>query len=43
MYCETLQKVTSYADELSTLSWPSHVAVLDEDHIFIRDNNGVIV
>ena len=38
---ETLQKVTSYTDELSTLSWPSHVAVLDEDHIFIRDNNGV--
>lgn len=38
---ETLQRVNSYTDELSTLSWPSHVAVLDEDHIFIRDNNGV--
>ncbi|NLD24771.1 MAG: DUF5074 domain-containing protein [Bacteroidales bacterium] len=38
---ETLQKVASYTDELSNLSWPSHVAVLDEDHIFIRDNNGV--
>jgi hypothetical protein len=38
---ETLQRVSSYTDELSTLSWPSHVAVLDEDHIFIRDNNGV--
>lgn len=38
---ETLQKVASYTDELSALSWPSHVAVLDEDHIFIRDNNGV--
>ena len=38
---ETLQKVASYTDELSTLSWPSHVAVLDEEHIFIRDNAGV--
>lgn len=38
---ETLQKVDSYTDELSALSYPSHVAVLDEDHIFIRDNNGV--
>src|SRR5690554_1704515 len=38
---ETLQKVASYTDELTTLSWPSHVAVLDEEHIFIRDNAGV--
>jgi hypothetical protein len=38
---ETLQKIASYTDELTSLSWPSHVAVLDEDHIFLRDNNGV--
>ena len=38
---ETLRKVASYTDELSALSWPSHVAVLDEDNIFIRDNAGV--
>lgn len=38
---ETLKKVASYTDELSTLSWPSHVAVLDDGHIYLRDNNGI--
>ena len=38
---ETLQRVESYNDELSQLSWPSHVAVLDDENIFIRDNNGI--
>lgn len=38
---ETMKRVAAYNDELSTLSWPSHVAVLDEDHIFIRDNAGI--
>lgn len=38
---ETLKKVAAYTDELSELSWPTHVAVLDESNIFIRDNNGV--
>src|SRR5690606_19489692 len=38
---ETLKKEASYTEELSSLSWPSHVAVLNEDNIFIRDNKGV--
>lgn len=38
---ETLKKVATYNDELSALSWPSHVAVLDEENIFIRDNAGI--
>ncbi|NDV78967.1 DUF5074 domain-containing protein [Dysgonomonas sp. 511] len=37
---ETLVKEAVYNDELSTLSWPTHVAVLD-DEAFIRDNRGV--
>lgn len=38
---ETLKKVSTYNDELSTLSWPSHVAVTGSDNVFIRDNKGV--
>lgn len=39
---ETVEKIASYDDELtSTLSWPTHIAVLDDENIFIRDNNGV--
>ena len=38
---ETMQKVASYNNELSKLSWPSHVAVLDDANVFIRDNNGI--
>ena len=38
---ETLKKEAAYNDELSALSWPTHVAVLDDAHIFIRDNKGV--
>lgn len=38
---ETLQKVESYNDELSELSWPTHVAVIDDENVFIRDNKGV--
>lgn len=38
---ETLEKVANYNEELSTLSWPSHVAVLKENNVFIRDNKGV--
>ncbi|MHC5200866.1 DUF5074 domain-containing protein [Myroides sp. LJL119] len=37
---ETLKKEMSFNGELSSLSWPSHVAVL-KDYVFIRDNNGV--
>ena len=38
---ETLKKIASYNDELSTLSWPTHVAVLNEENVIIRDNNGL--
>ncbi|MEA4918299.1 DUF5074 domain-containing protein [Proteiniphilum sp.] len=38
---ETLKKEAAYTDELSNLSWPSHIAVLDETNIFIRDNAGI--
>lgn len=37
---ETLKKEAAFNDELSTLSWPSHVAVVDKN-IYIRDNKGV--
>lgn len=36
---KTLKKIDSYKkEELSQLSWPSHIAVLDEEHVYIRDN-----
>ena len=38
---KTMERVAAYNDELSTLSWPTHVAVLDEENIFIRDNAGI--
>lgn len=38
---KTLKKEKTYNEELSSLSWPSHIAVLDEQNLFIRDNNGV--
>lgn len=38
---ETMKKEATYNDELSTLSWPTHLAVLDDQNIYIRDNNGV--
>lgn len=37
----SIQKIESYNDELSVLSWPSHIAVLDDENVFIRDNKGV--
>ncbi len=37
----TMKKEASYSDEISDLSWPTHVAVLNDENIFIRDNNGV--
>ena len=30
-----------YADELAWLDWPTHIAVIDEQHVYIRDNKGV--
>lgn len=39
---ETLKKEVGYQDELkTTLSWPTHIAVLGENDIYLRDNNGV--
>ncbi|RPD39467.1 DUF5074 domain-containing protein [Chitinophaga barathri] len=38
---ETLKKVAAYNDELAALSWPTHVAVLNEENVIIRDNNGL--
>lgn len=39
---KTLKKIKSYKkEELSVLDWPSHIAVLDEHNVFIRDNAGV--
>lgn len=42
MDAKTLKKTAAFTrKELSELDWPSHVAVLDEQHIYIRDNAGV--
>ena len=38
---ETLKKEAAYNDELATLRWPTHVAVLNEENVIIRDNNGL--
>ena len=37
---ETLKREAAYNDELSTLSWPTHIAVMGNE-AFIRDNSGV--
>ncbi|CEA15210.1 PKD domain containing protein [Fermentimonas caenicola] len=37
---ETLKKEAVYDDELSVLSWPTHIAVLGNE-VFIRDNKGI--
>lgn len=42
MNAKTLKKEVSFTnDELSILSWPSHIAALDDKHVYIRDNKGV--
>jgi len=38
---ETLKKEVAYNDELATLSRPTHVAVLNEENVILRDNNGL--
>jgi hypothetical protein len=38
---ETLKKEAAYNDELAALSWPTHVAVLNEENVILRDNNGL--
>lgn len=38
---ETLKKETAYNKELETLSWPTHIAVIGSNKVYIRDDNGV--
>lgn len=38
---ETLTKEAAYNDELAILKWPTHIAVLNEENVIIRDNNGL--
>lgn len=38
---ETLEKEVAYNDEISELNWPTNIAVLNEENIFIRDNKGI--
>ena len=39
---ETLKKEISFQDELNgKVSWPTHVAVLGDDNVYLRDNAGV--
>lgn len=38
----TLKRTAAFTnDDLQGLDWPTHIAVLDEQHIYIRDNAGV--
>lgn len=38
---KTLQKLGNYSDVLSSLDWPTHLAVVDGKQIYIRDNKGI--
>lgn len=39
---ETLKHLATYDEELKkTLSWPTHIAVVNDNNLFIRDNKGV--
>lgn len=38
----TLKKKRSFMkEELGRLDWPTHIAVIDEQHVYIRDNAGI--
>ena len=42
MDAKTLKKVQAFSkEELAVLDWPTHIAALDNQHIFIRDNEGI--
>lgn len=42
MDARTLKRTAAYSnDDLEGLDWPSHIAVLDERHIYLRDNAGI--
>lgn len=39
---KTLKKEMAFSrSDLSTLNWPTHIAALDAEHVYIRDNKGV--
>lgn len=39
---KTLKKEIAFSNaELPGINWPSHIAVVDEQHIYIRDNEGI--
>ena len=39
---KTLKKEMAFSkQELSELDWPTHIAVLDEEHVYLRDNKGI--
>ena len=39
---ETLKLETAFGDELKgKIDWPTHVAVLSDDNIYLRDNAGI--
>lgn len=39
---KTLKKEKAFSnDELVGLDWPTHIAALDEQHVYIRDNKGI--
>jgi Domain of unknown function (DUF5074) len=38
---ETLKKEAAYNEELAILKWPTHVAVLNDENVIIRDNSGL--
>lgn len=38
---QSLERIDSFQSELSRLSMPSNIVVLNEQNIFIRDNNGI--
>ena len=40
---KTLKKEMAFSrSDLSTLDWPTHIAALDAEHVYIRDNKGVL-
>ena len=42
MDAKTLKKEKAFSkDELEGLDWPTHIAVLDEQYVYIRDNKGI--
>lgn len=41
---ETMKKEAAFGDDLKgVIDWPTHVAVLNEDDIYLRDNGGIRV